>query len=163
MSSLAVCPGSYDPITLGHLDIVRRALTFVDGVVIGVANNPAKKYLFPLEQRVALARAAVAELGLSAVTVEPVEGLLADYVRERGITAIVKGLRGSADLDGEQAMALLNRQMCGVETVFVMGDQSLSHIASSYVKEIFSHGAGYPGLVPQVVAQALVEAYEGGS
>ncbi|HZK06370.1 MAG TPA: pantetheine-phosphate adenylyltransferase [Actinomycetaceae bacterium] len=160
MSSIALCPGSYDPITLGHLDIARRVLTVADEVVIGVAENPGKKYLFPLERRVELARQSAAEMGIE-VSVEPIEGLLAAYVKKRGITAIVKGLRGGADFESERAMALLNRHMSGVETLFIMGDQGLNHVSSSYVKEIASFGVELPGLVPDVVREALASVYEG--
>nr|NLD41726.1 pantetheine-phosphate adenylyltransferase [Actinomycetales bacterium] len=161
MTTLAVCPGSYDPITLGHLDVVRRSLTFVDEVVIAVAHNPAKRSLFSVEERVDLAQRAAEELGLAGVTAEPVDGLLADFVRARGATMIVKGLRGSGDFEAERTMALLNRHMSGVETVFVMGDQGLNHVASSYVKEMAEFGAQLTGLVPEVVRTALVAAYEG--
>ncbi|HHW83345.1 MAG TPA: pantetheine-phosphate adenylyltransferase [Actinomycetales bacterium] len=162
MKSLAVCPGSYDPITLGHLDVVRRVLTISETVLIAVAHNPAKRYLFSLEERVELAQRSVAELGLERVQVEPVEGLLADYVRERGATAIVKGLRGSGDFESERTMALLNRHMSGVETLFVMGDQGLNHVASSFVKEMAEFGADVTGLVTNVVREALAAAYGGG-
>lgn len=160
MTRLAVCPGSYDPITLGHLDVARRALTVADEVIIAVAHNPVKRYLFGIEERVELARQSVAELGLDNVRVESVEGLLAHFVSERGASLIVKGLRSSADFESERAMALLNRHMSGVETVFVMGDQGLNHVASSYVKEMAEHGADVTGLVSEAVRAALLATYE---
>lgn len=154
--SLAVCPGSFDPVTLGHLDVVRRARGVFDEVVLAVAHNPAKSYLFDLEQRVELARSALDGLD---VRVDVVEGLLADYCREAGATAIVKGLRGGADYDSEQPMALMNRHLSGVETVFLVGDGALAHIASSLVKDIASHGGDVSDLVPPAVAQALHDAF----
>ncbi len=154
MTSLAVCPGSFDPVTLGHVDIIRRARSLFDQVVVAVAVNPAKQYLFSLEQRVTFVRSAVQ--GMDGVRVEPVPGLLAEYCRTVGARAIVKGLRGSADFDAELAMSLLNRHLSGVETVFIMGDPSLSHIASSHVKDIARHGGDVTGLVPDAVASSLM-------
>ncbi|MDO5494357.1 MAG: pantetheine-phosphate adenylyltransferase [bacterium] len=162
MTTLAVCPGSYDPITLGHLDVVRRALSVADSVVIAVAHNPAKRYLFSVEERVDLAQRSVREAGLERVRVEAVEGLLASYVAQVGATSIVKGLRSSADFESERAMALLNRHMSGVETLFVMGDQGLNHVASSFVKEMAEYGADVTGLVTDVVRDALAAAFGGG-
>ena len=153
---LAVCPGSFDPITLGHVDIVRRARDIFDEVVVAVAHNPAKRYLFDRDRRVELARAAVEGLD---VRVEAVPGLLADYCRDAGATAIVKGLRGGADFDAEHPMALMNRHLAGVETVFVVGDGALAHIASSLVKDIAGHDGDVSGLVPPAVAQALRDAF----
>lgn len=150
---IAVCPGSFDPITLGHVDVVRRALTMFDEVIIGVAQNASKRYMFSPQERLDLARASVKDIpGASA---EPIHGLLADYVKEAGASAIVKGLRGSADYDSEQSMALLNRHLSGVETIFIMGDSGLGHIASSLVKDVASHGGRVDDLVPAPVAAAL--------
>ena len=108
------------------------------------------------DQRVMLARQAL--VGLDGVTVEPVSGLLADFCTERGARAIVKGLRGSADFDDEMAMSLLNRHLSGVETVFIMGDPTLNHVASSMVKEIARYGGDVTGLVPDAVARSLMRA-----
>lgn len=155
MPTLALCPGSYDPITLGHLDIARRARQLADHVVIGVANNSAKKYLFNAAERIQLAQQALTEEGIDGVSVEEIDGLLARYASERGVTVIVKGLRGAADFESERSMALLNRHMSGIETVFIMGDQGLNHVSSSFVKEIASYGVDLAGLVPAVARQAL--------
>lgn len=151
--SIGVCPGSYDPITFGHVDVVRRARTMFDEVIVGVARNQSKRYLFDGPERVALARQSLA--GIDGVRVEEVPGLLADFVREMGASAIVKGLRGSADYDAEQSMALLNRHLSGVETVFIMGDPGLAHISSSHVKDIARYGGTIEDLVPSPVARAL--------
>ncbi|NCD16454.1 MAG: pantetheine-phosphate adenylyltransferase [Actinobacteria bacterium] len=156
MTSLAVCPGSFDPITLGHVDVVKRALSLFDEVIVAVANNPSKSHMLDSDQRVMLARQAL--VGLDGVTVEPVSGLLADFCTERGARAIVKGLRGSADFDDEMAMSLLNRHLSGVETVFIMGDPTLNHVASSMVKEIARYGGDVTGLVPDAVARSLMRA-----
>lgn len=156
--SCAVCPGSFDPITLGHIDVIERAQRMFDEVVVAVAHNSAKNYLFTDEERLTLAREAVAHL--PGVRVELITGLVADFAREVNAQAIVKGVRGSADYDSEMPMSLLNRHLSGVETVFVMGEPSLAHIASSFVKELARYGGAYEDMVPLNVARALKEKVE---
>lgn len=151
--SIAVCPGSFDPLTLGHVDVVRRARSMFDEVVVGVARNSGKSPLLAAEHRVELARQAFA--GEAGISVELVPGLLADFVRERGASAVVKGLRGGADFDGELPMALMNRHLTGVETVFVVGDPALAHVASSLVKDVARYGGAITDLVPAGVADAV--------
>lgn len=151
--TLAVCPGSYDPITLGHVDVVRRARGLFGEVVVAVAHNPDKRYLLDLDERLALARSATA--GIDGVRVAAVPGLLADFCAQVGATAVVKGLRGAADFDAEHSMALMNRHLSGVETVFVMGDPALAHVASSLVKDVARHGGPVEDLVTADVAAAL--------
>lgn len=129
-----------------------------DEVVVAVARNAAKNYMFSEAERLELARGAVADI--PGVRVEIVDGLIADFARAQGASAIVKGLRGAADFDAEQTMSLLNRHMSGVETVFVMGDPGLGHIASSFVKDIARHGGKIDDLVPENVAQALKQKVE---
>ncbi|QOR46956.1 pantetheine-phosphate adenylyltransferase [Trueperella pecoris] len=153
--TLAVCPGSFDPMTLGHVDVVRRARAMFDEVVVAIAKNSAKAHLFTDAERVELAREALADL--DGVRVELSSGLIADFARDRGAAAIVKGLRGAADYDAEQAMALLNRHLSGIETVFIMGDPALNHVASSFVKEIASYDGRIDDLVTPNVARALKE------
>lgn len=155
--SLAVCPGSFDPLTLGHVDVVRRARSMFDEVVVGIARNSAKSPLLAAEQRVALAREAFA--ADPGVRVEVVPGLLADFVREVGAVAVVKGLRGGADFDGELPMALMNRHLTGVETVFLVGDPALAHIASSLVKDVARFAGPIDDLVPPGVADAVRAAW----
>ena len=146
--SLAVYPGTFDPITLGHLDIVRRASTMFDRIVLGIAQNAAKDSgrLFDLDTRVALARRALADLPGAEVDVVP--GLLADYCRDRGADAIVKGLRNGTDLDAEAPMALLNRDLGAPETVFLTASPAYAHISSSLVKDIAGYGRDVSALVP---------------
>ena len=151
----AVCPGSFDPITLGHLDIVRRARALFDEVVVGVARNASKSALLSVDERVDLARSAVRDAGLDGVRVEVVPGLLVDFCRDVGATAVVKGLRGGADFDAELPMALMNRHLAGVETVFVAGDAALLHVASSLVKDIARYGGPVDDLVPPGVGDAV--------
>jgi pantetheine-phosphate adenylyltransferase len=154
--STAVCPGSFDPITLGHIDIVRRAASLFDEVVVGVAQNSSKAALLGVDVRVELARAALADV--PCVRVEPVTGLLAEFVRSVGAVAIVKGLRGGADFDAELPMALMNRRLTGVETVFLAGDQALAHIASSLVKDVARFGGDIDDLVPPGVGRFVRDA-----
>lgn len=151
--SIAVCPGSFDPVTLGHLDLIVRARGLFDEVIVGIAHNAAKRSLLDAETRVALVRDAVADL--PGVRVAVVPGLLADFCRQVGAVAVVKGLRGGADFDAEHPMALMNRHLTGVETVFVVGDPSLAHIASSMVKDVARHGGEVGDLVPPGVVPAL--------
>lgn len=152
----AVCPGSFDPFTLGHLDVVRRARRMFDDVVVGVARNASKSALLDPDARVRLARAALAADPATAdVRVEVVPGLLVDFCREVGAVAVVKGLRGGADFDAELPMALMNRHLVGVETVFVVGDPALAHVASSLVKDVARFGGSIEDLVPDGVADVV--------
>ncbi len=156
MSHLAVCPGSFDPVTNGHVDIVRRAATLFDEVVVAVLGNPAKKGLFPLEERVELIRAALQ--GHQNARVEAVEGgLLVDYCRSVGASAIVKGLRSGNDFGYELPMARMNRHLTGIETVFVPGDPAFEHVSSTLVKEVAGLGGDVTGLVPDAVLPRLLD------
>ncbi len=159
--SLAVCPGSFDPVTLGHLDVIRRARSMFDEVVVVVAHNAAKRPLLAVGERVALVERVVAEM--AGVRVASWDGLLADFLRQERANAVVKGLRGGADVDAELGMALLNRHLSGVETVFVPGDGALAHVASSLVKDVARHGGSIDDLVPPGVADAVYEAMGRGS
>lgn len=153
--SRCLCPGSYDPVTNGHLDIIVRAAALYDEVVVGVLHNPAKTGRFPVEQRIEFIRQAVPE-GLSVVVEEFGGRLLVDIARDLGATAIVKGLRGGTDFAYELPMALMNRHLTGVETVFLPGDPALEHVSSSLVSEVALYGGDVTGLVPDHVRDALV-------
>jgi pantetheine-phosphate adenylyltransferase len=151
-----VCPGSFDPVTSGHVDVVRRATALFDEVVVAVLTNPAKRGLFTAAERVELFRASVADL--PGVRVEAVDGgLLVDYCRRVGAVAVVKGLRSGNDYAYERPMALMNRHLTGLETVFLPGDPSLEHVSSSLVKEVAGHGGDVAGLVPDAVLPVLLE------
>lgn len=157
MTRRGVCPGSFDPITLGHLDVIKRAAGLFDEVVVALFANPAKRSRFTPEQRLALASDAVA--GLPNVRVDAVSGgLLVDYCRSIGAQALIKGVRGSADLDYELPMAVMNRQLAGVETVFLVADPTLVHVSSSLVKEVAGHGGDVSAFVTPAVLTALLEA-----
>lgn len=156
--SIAVIPGSFDPITLGHVDVIRRARGLFDTVIVAVARNASKSPLFSPAQRVELAAAAVQDI--DGVSVVEVPGLLVDYVTAVGATAIVKGIRIGADLEAETPMALLNRHLAGIETLFLPADPRHAHIASSLVKDVARHGGPVADMVPAPVAAALVAAFD---
>ncbi|WP_297082431.1 pantetheine-phosphate adenylyltransferase [uncultured Demequina sp.] len=157
--SIAVLPGSFDPVTLGHVDIATRARTLFDRVIIGVAHNSTKTPLLDAHARVELARDATEHL--AGVSVELVDGLLVDFCSSLGATAIVKGLRGGSDYDYERPMALMNRSLTGVETVFITGDNALSHVASSLVRDVARHGGDISPYVPPGVVAAVRRALAG--
>ena len=153
--SLAVYPGSFDPLTLGHVDIAARATTLFDVVVIGIAHNAAKagRHLLDADERLSLARDSTSHL--PGIEVALVPGLLADYCRGRGASAIIKGLRNGSDLDTELPMALLNRDLGAPETVFLTASPAYAHISSSLVKDVAGYGRDVSALVPPAVARAL--------
>jgi pantetheine-phosphate adenylyltransferase len=153
---IAVFPGSFDPVTVGHVDIAVRARALFDSVVIAVAHNSRKSPVLDTATRVALARDALAHL--EGVEVKAAEGLLVEFCKAEGAVAIVKGLRGGADYDFERPMALMNRELTGIETVFVSGDPALQHVASSLVRDVARHGGSIEGLVPAGVEAALLAA-----
>ncbi|MFC3688290.1 pantetheine-phosphate adenylyltransferase [Aquipuribacter hungaricus] len=150
---LAVCPGSYDPVTLGHVDVIARAAVLFPAVVAAVVHNPGKAGLFPTDERAELLRQVLAEDPRTAgVRVDVVAGgLLVDYCREVGAVAVVKGLRGGTDFAYELPMALMNRHLTGLETVFLPGAPRYEHISSSLVKEVARHGGDVSDLVPPLV------------
>ena len=151
---VGVCPGSYDPVTLGHLDVVDRASELFDEVVVAVLHNPDKSGTFTVAERVDLLRQVLA--GRERVRVAEFGGrLLVDVCRELGARHVVKGLRGGSDFDYELPMALMNRHLSGLETVFVTADPRLSHVSSSLVRQVNAYGGDVSGLVPDVVRDAL--------
>jgi pantetheine-phosphate adenylyltransferase len=151
----AVCPGSFDPVTNGHLDIVERAAALFDEVVVAVGVNPSKHRLFTAEERLDMLRRAVGHL--PNVTVDSFSGLLTTFCSDHGIHAIVKGLRAVSDFDYELQMAQMNASLTDVETVFVPTSPAWSFLASSLVKEVASYGGDVSALVPDFVNSALVE------
>ena len=151
---VGVCPGSYDPVTLGHLDVVDRARELFDEVVVAVLHNPDKSGTVTVDERVDLLRQVLA--GRERVRVAEFGGrLLVDVCRELGARHVVKGLRGGSDFDYELPMALMNRHLTGVETVFVTADPRLAHVSSSLVRQVNAYGGDVSGLVPDVVRDAL--------
>jgi pantetheine-phosphate adenylyltransferase len=151
-----VCPGSFDPVTLGHVDVVRRAARLFDEVVVAVLTNPAKKPVFSLDER--LEMLAESLKGEERVRVEAVAGgLLVDFCREVDAVAVVKGLRSGTDFAYELPMALMNRHLTGVETMFLPGKPEFEHVSSSLIKEVVSYGGDVSGLVPDSVLARLLE------
>jgi pantetheine-phosphate adenylyltransferase len=153
VSLTALCPGMFDPVTNGHLDIVERASRLFDVVVVAVVENPAKEPLFAPEERVTMLKEAIA--GWQNVEVESFSGLLVDYAARRGAKIIVKGLRAVSDFDYELQMAQMNHRLAGVETCFVPTSPNWSYLSSSLVKEIAGYGADVRGLVPDNVRDRL--------
>jgi pantetheine-phosphate adenylyltransferase len=152
-----VCPGSYDPVTAGHVDVVRRARGLFDEVVVAVLANPGKAGTFTLDERVELLRDSLAGLDRVRVEAVPPGPLLVDYCRSIGAVAVVKGLRSGTDFAYELPMALMNRRLSGLETVFLPGEPALEHISSSLVKEVAAHGGDITGMVPDPVLPRLLE------
>jgi pantetheine-phosphate adenylyltransferase len=149
-----VCPGSFDPVTLGHLDVVARSASLFDEVVVAVLHNPAKQGTFSPAERIALIEAEIGGLGNVRV-VESGGRLLVDLCAELGAEAIVKGLRGETDYAYELPMAVMNRHLTGVETLFLPGDPRFAQVSSSLIKEVVRFGGNVDGLVPAAVAVAL--------
>ena len=154
----AVCPGSYDPVTNGHLDVFARAAALHDEVVVAVLHNPAKAGVFTVEERVAFIEKSLAARDLAgAVRVEAFSGrLLVDVCRDLEADVLLKGVRGSTDYSYEIPMALMNRHLTGIETVFLPGAPEFQHVSSSLVKEVARYGGDVSGLVPDEVRDALV-------
>ena len=149
----AVCPGSFDPIKHGHLDVIRRARALFDQVIVGVGRNSAKKYLFDTDERVELARAAVADI--PGVQVEVLSGLLVDFCRERDAGYVVKGLRFASDFDFELQMAHINHSLTGLETVLLPASAQWGTLSSTMVREVATLGGDVSAFVPALVAERI--------
>jgi pantetheine-phosphate adenylyltransferase len=154
----AVCPGSFDPVTNGHLDIVSRASRLYDEVTVAVMVNKSKKGLFTLNERMEMVRETTADYGN--VVVESFHGLLVDFCRDRQIPVIVKGLRAVSDFDYELQMAQMNHSLAGVETLFLSTNPLYSFLSSSLVKEVATYGGDVSGLVPKTVLSRVTERLE---
>ena len=151
----AVCPGSFDPVTLGHLDIIARASAIYDEVTVAVLVNKKKSSLYSVEERMELLGQVTAVYGN--VKVDSFHGLLVDYCRDKSIPVIVKGLRAISDFDYELQMAQMNHGLAGVETLFMTTNPLYSFLSSSLVKEVATYGGDVSGLVPELVHQSLLE------
>ena len=149
----AVCPGSFDPVTNGHLDIISRASDLFDEVTVAVLINRDKEGMFSVDERLEMLRIVAADY--PNVKIDAFRGLLVDFCKAHGIPAIVKGLRAISDFDYELQMAQMNRSLAGVETVFVPTSPEYSFLASSLVKEIATFGGDVSGLVPDDVLRRL--------
>jgi pantetheine-phosphate adenylyltransferase len=149
----ALCPGSFDPPTIGHIDLIDRAIALFDRVVVSVIDNPAKAAMFTAEERSAMFRDIYGE----AVEVTTFSGLLVDHARDMGVDLVVKGLRTVGDYEYETQMAQMNRHLRGVETVFIPTRPEVRFVSSSLVKEVARLGGSVSGLVPDLVEKALKE------
>jgi len=156
MPTLAVYPGSFDPLTNGHVDIITRGARLFDGIVVAIAANAEKAPLFTTEERVEIARAVFKDQ--PTVEVETFDGLLVDYVARRKADVIVRGLRAVSDFEFEFQMALMNRRLNSkIETVFMMPAEQYTYISSRLIKEVFGLGGRVHGLVPDMVEARLHE------
>ncbi|NIH81909.1 MULTISPECIES: pantetheine-phosphate adenylyltransferase [Amycolatopsis] len=149
----AVCPGSYDPVTNGHLDIIERAAKLFDEVVVAVMINKSKQGLFSIDERMEMLREITAHL--PNVRVDSWHGLLVEYCRRNEIVAIAKGLRSVSDFDYELQMAQMNRELSGVETLLMSNNPAYGFVSSSLVKEVATYGGDVKNLVPDVVFAKL--------
>jgi pantetheine-phosphate adenylyltransferase len=157
MHRIAVVPGSFDPITLGHLDVIERAAGIFDELHVLVVHNPGKTALLPIAQRVSLIEKAVREGGLpeNIVVTSWSVGLLVDYCTDVGASVLVKGIRSQVDVAYETPMAIVNRDLAGVETVFLLPNPAHAHVSSSLVRQVASLGGDVSPYVPPVVAHYL--------
>ncbi|MBU3686520.1 MAG: pantetheine-phosphate adenylyltransferase [Mycobacteriaceae bacterium] len=156
----AVCPGSFDPVTLGHIDVFERAAAQFDQVIVAVLANPGKSGMFSVPERIEMIEEATAHL--PNLRVEAGEGLVVDFVRARGLTAIVKGLRTGTDFEYELQMAQMNRHIAGVDTFFVATTPRYSFVSSSLAKEVAGHGGDVSALLPEAVNRRLRAKSPGG-
>lgn len=159
MNRIAVVPGSFDPVTLGHLDVIERAARLWDEIHVLVVHNPNKTALLPIAQRVTLLERSITEAGLpSNILVSSWSvGLLVDYCSDVGADVLVKGIRSQVDVAYETPMAIVNRHLAGVETVFLLTDPANAHVSSSLVRQVASLGGDVSPYVPRAVSEWLAE------
>ncbi|WP_293789971.1 pantetheine-phosphate adenylyltransferase [Corynebacterium sp. YSMAA1_1_F7] len=158
-----VCPGSFDPITLGHLDIFTRAAANWEEVVVLVTYNPNKNGLFTAEERIELIEKSIAAIpnGPQNITVDTWDKLLVDYLKENNIQAMVKGLRSSLDYEYELPMAQMNQRLSGAETYFLLTSPEYGYVSSTLCKEVAKYGGDVSGLLPEPVVSAVEEKFRG--
>ena len=158
MKHIAVYPGTFDPVTNGHIDLVERSLRIFDELIVAVAANPKKQPLFSLEERIGMFKKVVSRY--KRVKIEGFDGLLVDYVKQKKAIGIIRGLRAVSDFEYEMQMALMNRRLDNdIETVFLMPNEEYSFITSTIVREAASYGGDVSSLVPRVVVEKLKKKY----
>ncbi len=159
----AIFPGSFDPLTMGHIDIIERTVDLFDEMIIGVLNNPDKNPMFSPEERLLMIKETLPEIETKncKIMVESFKGLLVDYAKERSCTAIVRGIRAVSDYEYELRMALMNRRLePEIETVFLMAAEEFSYVSSHLVKQVFTLGRRVENLVPDLVERKMREKLE---
>ena len=155
----AIYPGTFDPITNGHLSIIRRALEIFDRLIVAILINPRKKPLFSIEERIFMIKEATKDMGN--IEVDTFEGLLVDYAVKKGVNVIIRGLRATSDFEFEFQMALMNRKLNrSVQSIFLMTDYKWLYVSSSIIKEVASFGGDVRGLVPEIVYEKLKEKFK---
>ncbi len=158
MGKMVIYPGSFDPITNGHLSLLRRALTIFDSITIAIASNPIKKSLFTLEERIAMIRESIKDG--DRVFIDSFSGLLVDYVASQKTNIILRGMRALSDFEYEFQMSLMNRKLNkNIQTIFMMTDYKWLYTSSTIIKEAASLGGDIKGLVPEIVCQRLKEKF----
>jgi pantetheine-phosphate adenylyltransferase len=159
MSSVAVVPGSFDPVTLGHLDVIERAANLFDEVHVVVVHNPGKAAMLPIAQRVTLLEQAIQQAGIAGqiVVTSWSVGLLVDYCTDVGASVLVKGIRSQVDIGYETPMAIVNRNLAGIETIFLLPDPANAHVSSSLVRQVAALGGDVTPYVPAAVADYLAK------
>ena len=157
MTRIAVVPGSFDPVTLGHLDVIERAANIFDQIHVLVVHNPGKTALLPIAQRVSLLQESIAAAGIrsNVVVTSWSVGLLVDYCTDVGASVLVNGIRSQIDVAYETPMAIVNRDLAGVETIFMLPDPAHAHVSSSLVRQVASLGGDVSPYVPRAVADYL--------
>lgn len=154
MKRIAVYPGTFDPVTNGHIDLVERSLRIFDEVIVGIAANPKKQPLFSLDERISMFKDATSRF--KHLVIEGFDGLLVDYIKRKEAVATIRGLRAVSDFEYEMQMALMNRRLDSmIETVFMMPSEEYSFITATIVKEVASYGGNVSSLVPKVVVERL--------
>lgn len=158
METIAVCSGSFDPVTLGHLDIIKRGAAVFDKVIVGVLNNINKQPLFTVEERVEMLKESTKDM--NNVSIDSFDGLLIDYMKKVNANVILRGLRAISDFEYEMQIASMNRKLDnGIETFFIMTNNEYSFLSSSIIKEVAKYHGNITGLVPPIVEDALIRKY----
>ena len=157
--NICICPGSFDPVTNGHLDIIDRASRLCDHLIVAVGNNKDKASTFSVEERVELLKLAIGDR--QGISVESFDGLLIDFAAKKNAEAVIKGLRAVSDFEYEFQMALLNKNLVSsIETLFIMTNVNYSYLSSSAVKELASNGGNIDGLVPDIIKDIILNKYK---